>query len=256
MSYKPKILAVPDGGTGDSTIDAYAIVCGGTSDTGALQTVAGGASGTILQGAGDALPVYSTATYPNTTTASQILYSSSANNVAGLATANNAILATNSSGVPSITTASGNWNNTTRCAFLYNQASVANNATGAGNVYTVGSVISLTKIFDQGNNMTTGGTFTAPVTGKYFLSFTATGINATVGTQWFVKIVTTARTYFNGFTHTASSIQNQANVNSLCDMTAGDTATFTVQGTGEAGNTQTVYGAGELDTYISGYLVC
>jgi len=45
----------------------------------------------------------STATYPNTTTANQLLYSSATNTIPGLATANTAVLATNGSGVPSLT---------------------------------------------------------------------------------------------------------------------------------------------------------
>ena len=47
-------------------------------------------------------PSWSTATYPVTTTINQLLYSSANNTLAGLATANNGILITNSSGVPSI----------------------------------------------------------------------------------------------------------------------------------------------------------
>lgn len=58
-------------------------------------------AGQVLQSAGAAAdPVFSTATYPSTTTISQILYSSSANVVAGLATANSATLVTTSTGVP------------------------------------------------------------------------------------------------------------------------------------------------------------
>jgi hypothetical protein len=50
-------------------------------------------------------PAWSTATYPATTTANQLLYSSATNTIGGLATANNAILVTNGSGVPSLGTA-------------------------------------------------------------------------------------------------------------------------------------------------------
>ena len=49
-------------------------------------------------------PSWSTATYPSTTTANQLLYSSATNTITGLATANNSVLATNGSGVPSLTT--------------------------------------------------------------------------------------------------------------------------------------------------------
>ena len=64
-----------------------------TSANSVLQFVAAGES-----------PQYSTATYPATTTISQILYSSSANIVAGLATANSSILVTSSGGIPSLST--------------------------------------------------------------------------------------------------------------------------------------------------------
>lgn len=58
-------------------------------------------SGQILQSAGaSADPAFSTATYPSSTTVSQILYSSSTNVVAGLVTANSATLVTTSAGVP------------------------------------------------------------------------------------------------------------------------------------------------------------
>ena len=57
--------------------------------------------GQILQSAGSSAdPAFSTATYPLTTTISQLLYSSSNNTVAGLATANSATLVTSSTGVP------------------------------------------------------------------------------------------------------------------------------------------------------------
>ena len=62
-----------------------------------------GISGTILQGQGAGVDLaLSTATYPDTTTVSQILHSSSTNVVSGITTANNGVLITSTSGVPSI----------------------------------------------------------------------------------------------------------------------------------------------------------
>ena len=62
-----------------------------------------GVSGTILQGQGAGVALeLSTATYPATTTVSQMLYSSATNTVAGLATANNGGLIANNTGVPSM----------------------------------------------------------------------------------------------------------------------------------------------------------
>lgn len=60
--------------------------------------------GQVLQSAGLAAdPAFSTATYPLTTTINQILYSSAANTVIGLATANNGVLTTGTTGIPVIT---------------------------------------------------------------------------------------------------------------------------------------------------------
>jgi trimeric autotransporter adhesin len=60
-------------------------------------------TGAVLQNNNGADPSYSTATYPSTTTINQILYSSAANTVTGLATANRAVLTTTSAGVPVVT---------------------------------------------------------------------------------------------------------------------------------------------------------
>jgi len=60
-------------------------------------------TGAVLQNNSGADPSYSTATYPSTTTVSQILYSSATNVVSGLATANRAVVTTNSTGVPVVT---------------------------------------------------------------------------------------------------------------------------------------------------------
>ena len=66
-------------------------------------------SGQVLQSQGlSSDPAFSTATYPSTTTINQILYSSAANTVSGLSTANNAILTTGATGVPTLTSLSSN----------------------------------------------------------------------------------------------------------------------------------------------------
>lgn len=61
-------------------------------------------SGQVLQSQGSTTdPAFSTATYPSTTTINQILYSNAANTVTGLATANDGVLTTGTTGVPVIT---------------------------------------------------------------------------------------------------------------------------------------------------------
>lgn len=57
----------------------------------------------MLQSGSSAAPAWSTSTWPATTTINQLLYSSSANTIAGLATCNSGLINTSGSGVPSCT---------------------------------------------------------------------------------------------------------------------------------------------------------
>lgn len=78
-------ITVPNGGTGLTTFNAYRIIAGGTTSTGALQQIAAGTTGTLLQSQGaGALAAYTTATYPSTVTANNILYASGTNAVGQL----------------------------------------------------------------------------------------------------------------------------------------------------------------------------
>lgn len=81
-------LVASNGGIVYSTATAFAILSGTAT---ANQVLLSGSS---------AAPSWSTATYPATTTINQLLYSSSANTITGLATANSAALVTTSAGVP------------------------------------------------------------------------------------------------------------------------------------------------------------
>jgi len=112
-------------------LTANAVLYGqGTATIGLL---ASGTTGQVLQTNTGAAPTYSTATYPSTatgtgtimradgtnwvattatypatTTINQLLYSSSANVISGLATANNAVLTTGATGIPQATALSAN----------------------------------------------------------------------------------------------------------------------------------------------------
>ena len=92
-------LSLANGGTGASLSpsDGGIFYCG--TSTGAILAGTATANQVLLSGSSTA-PSWSTATYPTTTTISQLLYSSSSNVIAGLATANSSVLTTNSSGVP------------------------------------------------------------------------------------------------------------------------------------------------------------
>jgi hypothetical protein len=95
----PSILAGP--GTSGNILQSNAAAAPSFS-TPTYPSASGGA-GVILRSDGTN-NVYTTATYPATTTINQILYSSAANTITGLATANNSVLATSAGGVPSLTT--------------------------------------------------------------------------------------------------------------------------------------------------------
>ena len=81
-------LVASNGGIVYSNASAFAILAGTAT-----------ANQVLLSGSSSA-PTWSTATYPATTTINQLLYSSSANTITGLATANSASLVTTSAGVP------------------------------------------------------------------------------------------------------------------------------------------------------------
>ncbi len=83
-------LTASNGGIFYSTASAGAILAGTAT---ANQILLSGSSTT---------PAWSTATYPATTTINQLLYSSAANVIGGVATANNGSLVTSNTGVPSI----------------------------------------------------------------------------------------------------------------------------------------------------------
>ncbi len=120
-------LSVANGGTGRQTLTNHGVLVGAA--TSAITQLAAGSAGQVLQSGGaSADPAYSTATfpstatgtgtilradgtnwvattstYPNTNAVNTLLYASSANVMAALATANTGVLATSGAGVPSIT---------------------------------------------------------------------------------------------------------------------------------------------------------
>lgn len=95
------ILPLANGGSNSNFSAANGAVLYSTAT--AFGKTAVGSANQMLQSAGAASPLWSTATYPATTTINQLLYSSASNAVTGLATANTGALVTSSTGVPSIT---------------------------------------------------------------------------------------------------------------------------------------------------------
>lgn len=113
-------LTASNGGIIYSTASAMAVLSGTAT---ANQVLLSGSS---------AAPAWSTATYPASTSANQLLYSSSANTIAELATANRALLFTSATGVPTIGSKYVDSSGTTNNLFIGTSAG-SPGATGTGN---------------------------------------------------------------------------------------------------------------------------
>jgi len=95
-------LSLTRGGTNASLTASNGGIFYSTATAGAILSGTSTANQVLLSGS-SAAPSWSTATYPATTTINQLLYSSSANTITELSTANSATLVTNSTGVPAWT---------------------------------------------------------------------------------------------------------------------------------------------------------
>lgn len=94
-------VVLADGGTSASLTASNGGIFYSTASAGAI--LAGTATaGQMLQSGASAAPTWSTSTYPTSNAISTLLYASSANVMAALATANNGVLITSGTGVPSI----------------------------------------------------------------------------------------------------------------------------------------------------------
>lgn len=133
------------------------------------------------------------------------------------------------------------------------------NVTGNSTNYFLGSGNALTIIFDQGGDFTTGGVFTAPVTGRYFFA-QAIQLNPVVAgqNQANTSFATSNRTYYTSTFNATNCFNPGGGVHFggsvLADMDAADICrTATTVG----GGAQTVGAAGGTGgTYFSGFLVC
>lgn len=124
------ILPIANGGTNSSSAAVNGAVVYSTAAAHAY--TAAGTTGQILRSAGAASPTWTAETFPASTTINQILYSSAANVVSGLATTNTGALVTSSTGVPSL--ASGSTANrllrTNGTTVSFAQANLATDVTG------------------------------------------------------------------------------------------------------------------------------
>lgn len=155
------VLPVANGGTGASSFANYSVIA--SSSTGsALAAVPGTVSGSVLQYSATG-PVFSTASYPVTTTANQLLFSSANNVVGGLSTANNSVLTTNGFGVPSFQALSGD---------LFNQYALLAGRSGGQTLY--GGTAASDKLTLHGtSNATVGNIILNPSGGSVGIGTTA-----------------------------------------------------------------------------------
>lgn len=95
-------LALARGGTNANLTASNGGIFYSTATAGAILSGTATANQVLLSGS-SAAPAWSTATYPATTTINQLLYSSSANVIAGLATVNGGLLNAGATGIPALT---------------------------------------------------------------------------------------------------------------------------------------------------------
>lgn len=144
-------------------------------------------------------------------------------------------------------------------AFLADLRTTDTDITGDATVFQLGSGNALTEVFDQGSDFNTNGTFTAPITGRYYLhSSILMDDVAAAFTTGIMRFVTSNATYHCAYSHPGQV----AAVNDLLiysgaafvDMDASDTATVEVQ---ISGSTKTIdLLTNNRDTRITGFLVC
>ena len=161
-------LTANNGGIFYSTASAGAILSGTATAT------------QMLQSGSSSAPAWSTTTWPATSTVNQLLYSSSANTVAGLATANNGVLITSAGGVPSISS-------TLPSAVQGNITSVGTIASGTWHGTVIAGTYGGTGINNGASTFTIGGntsfvgahTFAGTLTGNTAVTFPTSGTLAT-----------------------------------------------------------------------------
>lgn len=218
--------------------------------TGASFTFTGGTTGLTFSGSG------STETLTGT-----LAIANGGTNATSMATSTGIVKYDGTRLVTSATAkidSSDRYTNTSQPTFLAFLGTTDTNVTGDNTLYTIGSGNALTKVVDQGTNLNTNGTFTAPVAGNYFLQATAILVGGTVINGGEMRIVTTGRTFRQFLPTTAgNTTQLAGSVSTITSMAAGDTATFQISSSDTGGKVDDLGGgASPYITWISGYLVC
>lgn len=139
--------------------------------------------------------------------------------------------------------------------FVYANAGILNQ-TGAGTEITIAFN---TEIYDIGGNVSSN-VFTAPVTGKYYLSACVgySGLSTLMGATS-LKISTSNQVYQvynNSYLSTTTGTNGSHNACVITDMDASDTASILFSITGGASNTADILGGpSTVPTYFTGHLI-
>lgn len=140
-------------------------------------------------------------------------------------------------------------------SFLANNTVTDTAVTGDGTLYTVvcnAEAYDITSSYDLST-----GIFTAPIAGKYLLSFTV-GL-ASMGaahTDQVIQIVTTARTYQTNDIFTSNPFTRKyPTMTVVADMAMGDTAAFKIQISGSTKTVDVIGGTSPFSTFVSGRLL-
>lgn len=142
-------------------------------------------------------------------------------------------------------------------SFLVTNTVTDSNVTGDGTEYTIDVDV---ERFDQGGDFASD-TFTAPVTGRYYLSFVVfTQDRTSSHTSGSAKINTSNRTYEynlgNPYVQSTTSDNFQFQFSTIADMDASDTATISIIISGGTKVIDSFGTATESYTSFSGALLC
>lgn len=201
-----------------STYTAHGVLLG--EGTSSIVATSAGTSGQLLQSGGaSADPNWTTATYPSTTTANQILFSSATNTISQITTSANGVLITSAGSVPSIssTLPSAVQDNITRLGTIASIGAPLGSAFGGTGINNGGSTITV-----GGNTAFSGAfTFTGTITGNTAVTFPTSGTLATT-TGSIASVVTDSGTA----TASAGAINLLGTANQISSSGAGSTVTL------------------------------
>ena len=156
------------------TLTQYSVLIGGASNSITSLGVPTVANKVLLSTVSNN-PVWSTATYPSTISANQLLYSSSADTISGLSTINNGVVITSVSGAPAVSS-------TLPGSVQTNITALGTITTGVWNGSIVAGQYGGTGINNSGKTITLGGNLTT--SGAFDTTLTVTGLtNVTLPTS-------------------------------------------------------------------------